>query len=245
VASLPYVPVESNELLKTVFSDLAEFSSDWQFRQGTVPRSLKSTDIRLLDKADFKEALTIWEYDDGIAGLYDSVADIAYARITDHATEVGRIGQSYIVAHEIGHKLTRGTKGITTLSEGMADEFARDFMQDIYLPKHEPEAMEATAKNGEVFVLDGIVLPPDQLFYRNPNITKEVIHAVRPIEILVLNALKKKVGADDSKLLMQAAIREEPEALRKLVASKAGSMVWMGLQYGSPTRLLQSLTRIG
>ena len=139
IDAVEHTTIEDHEDLASVFAELNVFAQNFRAHYGVDGPPLDPSKIRLYNEESMAELVQVLP-DAENGGIYDPETGVSHIIRAEPYTQAGTLFSIYAMAHETGHDLTHGLVNDSSqrlanvAREGVADEFAREFMEHM-LPK--------------------------------------------------------------------------------------------------------------
>lgn len=227
-AELPFNGIESNPTLAADFVSLAEFAIGFQRDWKATPDPVFAERVHILTPASMSQALQLLDLGKSDRAAYDPRYDILYVPEPE-PDSMGLIRYNYTLAHEVGHKLTPGLNGGPVsflMREGIADIFARQFMQSTYLPSRYPEMADRIslafgASTRPPYRISNVPLEPAEVLCVDPD-TLDATEYPRFLETRIVRVAKDKLSPEGFIRYMQLAMCEDTGAPFQFLGERLG-----------------------
>lgn len=224
--------------LTPMFVALEDYDSAFQNGYGLELIEPALGSVHIVSKDCLKKIANLFGNHEDIEGLYDPRADIIYAQRPEaHHDITDDIHFVYRLAHEVGHR--RLTLGLLRpdgpgdyspiLIEGIADGFARGFIQDVLLPNFAPQIAGAIrnyyADGKPRHKLGGIEVESQDILTVDLKCSNITVYN-RIVETRIVESVKARLGPKSYADMMRLASSSNVSDVRQLVIDKCGSEVW-------------------
>ena len=220
-----YKGIEDFEDIPEVFGQLSDYAQAFRAAYGAENRALDPASVKIYGPEGMSRiAGVLPEAENG--GIFDPETGLVHIERKSPETTAERITFYYAMAHEIGHQLTSALcvpdhRLGFAVKEGVADRFAKGFMQSVLLPSQQPEVLEtidryvATA-NGTL-ELDGIAIDASDILLAQEDADDvKALCFSRVLEMKALAAIEQTVGSSTYNTFMKMALSGDINALHLL-----------------------------